>query len=67
MSVERRPGRGACVLVVAKAPAPGRTKTRLSPPLAPGEAAERAHALLLDTLDSCRAVGDDVAVLHARP
>jgi rSAM/selenodomain-associated transferase 1 len=67
VSVEPRPGRGARVLVVAKAPAPGRTKTRLSPPLTPEEAAELARALLLDTLDSCRAEIDDVALLHSRP
>ena len=64
MSVSRRPGRGARVLVVAKAPAPGRTKTRLVPPLDPAEAAELGRAMLLDTLDGCRAEADEVGILH---
>jgi uncharacterized protein len=45
------------VLVAAKAPAPGRSKTRLVPPLTPAQAAALARALLLDTLDSCREGG----------
>jgi uncharacterized protein len=45
------------VLVVAKTPAPGRTKTRLVPPLTPEQAAGLAEALLLDTVDSCREQG----------
>lgn len=51
--------------VVAKAPEPGRSKTRLVPPLTPEQAAELQRALLLDTLDACRAGADEVAVLHA--
>lgn len=38
------------LLVVAKEPVPGRTKTRLCPPLTPESAAEFYHCLLLDTL-----------------
>ncbi|WP_127784309.1 DUF2064 domain-containing protein [Rhodococcus sp. X156] len=38
------------LLVVAKAPVPGRAKTRLSPWVAPEEAADLAAAALLDTL-----------------
>ena len=55
------------VLVVAKAPLPSRSKTRLVPPLEPAEAAALQRALLLDTLDGCRAVADTVALLHADP
>ncbi|MDN2502321.1 glycosyltransferase, partial [Nocardia nova] len=38
------------LLVVAKAPVAGFAKTRLTPPLAPAEAADLAAAALLDTL-----------------
>jgi uncharacterized protein len=55
------------VLVISKAPAPGRAKTRLVPPLTAGQAAELQRALLLDTLDACRAELDHVAILHADP
>lgn len=51
------------VLVVAKAPAPGRSKTRLVPPLSPRQAAHLAQALLLDTLDACRAQGHPPGIL----
>jgi rSAM/selenodomain-associated transferase 1 len=51
------------VLVVAKAPAPGRSKTRLVPPLTPRQAADLARALLLDTLESCRRQGHPASVL----
>ena len=60
-------GRGERVLVVAKAPAPGRTKTRLCPPLSPEEAAALGRAMLLDTLETCRAESDDVGILYADP
>jgi rSAM/selenodomain-associated transferase 1 len=55
------------VLVVAKAPAPGRTKTRLCPPLSLEDASALGLDMLLDTLDGCRAEIDDVGVLHADP
>ncbi|MEU6660180.1 DUF2064 domain-containing protein [Streptomyces sp. NPDC046821] len=38
------------LLVIAKSPAPGRVKTRLTPPFTPGEAARLAEASLVDTL-----------------
>lgn len=38
------------ILVIAKAPEPGRSKTRLSPPLTPSQAAAVAEAALTDTL-----------------
>jgi uncharacterized protein len=41
----------AAVLVIAKAPVPGRVKTRLCPPCTPRQAAAVAEAALLDTLD----------------
>jgi glycosyltransferase A (GT-A) superfamily protein (DUF2064 family) len=37
-------------LVIAKAPVPGRVKTRLCPPCTPGQAAAVAEAALVDTL-----------------
>lgn len=42
------------LLVIAKAPVPGRVKTRLTPPYTPHEAAELAEAALRDTLDAVR-------------
>lgn len=39
------------VVVIAKTPSPGRTKTRLTPPYTPGQAAALAGAALADTLD----------------
>jgi rSAM/selenodomain-associated transferase 1 len=44
------------LLVVAKRPAPGQTKTRLTPPLDPEQAAQLYECLLLDTLELARAV-----------
>jgi hypothetical protein len=55
------------VLVVAKAPAGGQSKTRLVPPLSMAQAAALHEAMLLDTLDACRAEGVDVRILHADP
>ncbi|MGH7151949.1 MAG: TIGR04282 family arsenosugar biosynthesis glycosyltransferase, partial [Planctomycetota bacterium] len=37
--------------VFAKAPVPGRVKTRLCPPLSPGQAADLYAAFLADTLE----------------
>lgn len=42
----------AALVVMAKAPVPGRAKTRLCPPLAPAEAAAIAEAALADTLQA---------------
>jgi rSAM/selenodomain-associated transferase 1 len=55
----------ATVLVVAKAPVAGRSKTRLVPPLSAAQAARLHEALLLDTLDACRAEVPSVGLLHA--
>jgi uncharacterized protein len=55
------------VLIVAKAPIPGRTKTRLVPPLTAEQAAGLQEALLLDTLDACRGEIPDAGLLHADP
>jgi uncharacterized protein len=46
----------AKVLITAKAPLPGRAKTRLSPPLAPELAARLAEAFLSDVLAAARVV-----------
>jgi len=40
------------IIVIAKAPVPGRCKTRLSPPCTPEEAADLATAALRDTLEA---------------
>lgn len=45
------------VLVVAKAPVAGRSKTRLCPPCTPAEAAALAEAALVDTLEAVAACG----------
>ena len=44
------------LLVVAKQPAPGKTKTRLCPPLTPSQASELYECFLRDTLDTMRRV-----------
>jgi len=44
------------LLVVAKQPAPGQTKTRLCPPLTPSQAADLYDCFLHDTLDTMRKV-----------
>jgi rSAM/selenodomain-associated transferase 1 len=50
-------------LVLAKAPVPGRVKTRLCPPLSPIEAAGVAEAALADTLDAvARCAADRLVV-----
>lgn len=41
---------GTTLLILAKAPVPGRVKTRLTPPFTPAEAAGLAEAALRDTL-----------------
>ena len=47
------------VLVMAKAPLPGRSKTRLCPPCSPAEAAVIAEAALADTMAAVAACGAD--------
>jgi glycosyltransferase A (GT-A) superfamily protein (DUF2064 family) len=58
----------AAVIVLAKAPEPGRVKTRLCPPATPAEAADLAAASLLDTIDAVAGVpgADPVVVLTGR-
>ena len=51
------------VLVVAKAPRPGHSKTRLVPPLSPEQAVALQTAMLLDTLDGCNRECDCVMML----
>ena len=55
--------------VIAKAPVPGRVKTRLCPPCTPQQAATLARAALRDTLDAVRATGAArrVVVLDGAP
>ncbi|MGR8009182.1 TIGR04282 family arsenosugar biosynthesis glycosyltransferase [Streptomyces hypolithicus] len=57
------------LLIIAKAPVPGRVKTRLTPPYSPAEAARLAEAALADTLAMVAAapVGRRVLVLEGDP
>ena len=57
------------ILVMAKAPVPGRVKTRLCPPFTPDQAAGLALAALLDTLDTVLAApaAERVLVLEGTP
>ncbi len=48
------------LIVLAKAPQPGKVKTRLCPPLAPREAAKLAEAFLRDALEQYAGLGIDV-------
>ena len=47
------------LLVIAKVPTPGRSKTRLSPPLTLDQAAQLAEAALLDTIGAVAAAPTD--------
>jgi rSAM/selenodomain-associated transferase 1 len=55
------------VLVVAKPPCAGRTKTRLTPPVPPDLSARLSTAMLLDTVDACREEADEVGLLCPAP
>nr|WP_256176818.1 DUF2064 domain-containing protein [Kitasatospora aureofaciens] len=57
------------LLVIAKAPVPGRVKTRLTPPCTPEQAAALAEAALTDTLHTLAAVpaGRRLLVLDGEP
>ncbi|PSK97577.1 hypothetical protein CLV30_12269 [Haloactinopolyspora alba] len=54
---------GSHVLVVAKAPEPGRSKTRLCPPCTPADAARIAEASLADTLEAVAGCGAERRIL----
>jgi glycosyltransferase A (GT-A) superfamily protein (DUF2064 family) len=51
------------LVVLAKAPVPGRVKRRLSPPCSPEEAAAIAEAALADTLEAALGAGADRVLL----
>ena len=54
------------LIVVAKRPSPGSTKTRLVPPLSPKQAARLYRCMLLDTLEAMQQVsGVDHVVAYA--
>ncbi|HSR20171.1 MAG TPA: TIGR04282 family arsenosugar biosynthesis glycosyltransferase [Anaerolineales bacterium] len=55
------------LLVAAKQPAPGQTKTRLSPPLSPLHASELYECFLRDTLDAMRKVAGVQRVIGFLP
>ncbi len=55
------------LIVVAKRPASGQTKTRLSPPLSPDQAAALYECFLRDTLDLVRRVPDVQPVIAYLP
>ena len=56
-------GARAALLVLAKAPVPGKVKTRLCPPAIPDHAARIAAAAFLDTLDAVLAVPNVIPVV----
>lgn len=51
------------VLVIAKAPVPGRSKTRLAASIGVAPAATLARAMLLDTFEGCRLAFSDVGIV----
>jgi hypothetical protein len=60
----------SALLVIAKAPRAGRSKTRLCPPCTPAQAAALAEAALVDTLQAalaCRRATRRVLVLDGEP
>ena len=57
----------SALIVVAKRPEPGQTKTRLCPPLQPEQAADLYECFLRDTLDIVRKVPDITRVLNYLP
>ncbi len=60
---EQPPASASCgIAVMAKASAPGRTKTRLVPPLTPGEAAELNTAFLKDVAHNIAAAAELIPI-----
>jgi rSAM/selenodomain-associated transferase 1 len=57
----------AAVAIMAKAPRPGEVKTRLCPPLTPGEAAALARAFVLDAIERLRGIAGADGVLAYAP
>lgn len=55
------------LLVIAKQPASGQTKTRLTPPLSPQQAAQLYDCFLRDTLDIARAVPGVTRLVYYAP
>ena len=55
------------LLVIAKRPAPGQTKTRLTPPFSPEQASQLYECFLRDTLDVARAVPHVTRLIHYAP
>jgi uncharacterized protein len=58
------------LIVLTKAPAPGRSKTRLCPPCTPAEAAALAEAALVDTLEAVEGasgIGRRILALDGAP
>lgn len=66
---DARPPAGPTFIVIAKAPVAGRSKTRLTPPCTPEQAAGLAEAALRDTLEAVRAApaARRVVVLEGTP
>lgn len=58
----------SALIIMAKEPLVGKTKTRLSPPLSPEQAAAFYEALLLDTIKLCAEIKNiDLAVASTPP
>jgi rSAM/selenodomain-associated transferase 1 len=60
-------GTRIALCIMAKAPEPGRVKTRLCPPLSPGDAAELYRCFLLDKVAQTRGVAGVERVLAYAP
>jgi rSAM/selenodomain-associated transferase 1 len=58
-------GNGTGIIVMVKAPRAGGVKTRLTPPLAPKDAAELAACFVRDTVREARPLADAVMVAYA--
>ncbi|MFC2028887.1 TIGR04282 family arsenosugar biosynthesis glycosyltransferase [Chloroflexota bacterium] len=61
------PNNKKALIVVAKQPFPGKTKTRLSPPLKPEQASALYECFLLDTLEQMRRVKEVQRILAYLP